>query len=91
MKITVDEIKKTAVLAKMEITGQEAALYAQQLSAVLDWIGQLQAVDTSGADDMPGGAAQLRDDIPVLNPAAGDIAAAFNDKQDNLLKVKKVL
>ena len=91
MKITEDEIKKTAALAKIAITEDEAKLYAKQLSSVLDWVGQLQAVDTSAVEDASAGAAPMRDDAPALSPSAADIVSAFNDKQDNLLKVKKVL
>jgi len=91
MKITAEEIKKTAALAKIAITADEAALYAKQLSAVLDWVGDLQAVDTSGIEDALSSPAPMRGDVPAISPAAADIIAAFNDKQDNLLKVKKVL
>ena len=91
MKITAEEIKKTAALAKIAIDESEAALYAKQLSAVLDWVGELQAVDTSAVEGECAGAAPMREDTAITSPAAADIVAAFNDKQDNLLKVKKVL
>ena len=42
-------------------------------------------------NNAPAATAPMREDTPVLNPAAADIVAAFNDKQNNLLKVKKVL
>ena len=91
MAITTDEIKKTAKLAKFEITEEEAKLYASQLSAVLDWAAQLQSVDTSAADAKAQDAAPLRADEAQTSPAAPAITAAFNDKENNLLRVKKVL
>ncbi|MDR1124277.1 MAG: Asp-tRNA(Asn)/Glu-tRNA(Gln) amidotransferase subunit GatC [Elusimicrobiota bacterium] len=94
MAITIDEIKKTAKLVKFEITEEEAKLYAAQLSDVLDWAAQLQSVDTSAAAVAAApaqNAAPLRADEAAPCPAAPAIAAAFNDKENNLLKVKKVL
>ena len=91
MSITIEEIKKTARQAKFDITEDEAKLYAAQLNSVLDWAAQLQSVDTSAVKETAPTPAPLRADEPVLNPAAPGIAAAFNDKENNLLKVKKVL
>jgi len=91
MKISVEEIKKTARQAKFDITEDEAKLYAAQLTSVLDWAEQLQSVDTSAVKETAAMPAQLRADEPVLNPAASDIVSAFNDSENNLLKVKKVL
>ena len=89
--ITLDEIKKTAKLAKMEITEQEATLYTKQLSAVLDWVAKLQEVktDLATADNSP--CTYQRPDTPVPFENSAAISAAFNDKKDNFLKVKKVL
>ena len=91
--INLEEIKKTAKLAKFNITGEEAALYAKQMSAVLDWVAQLQSVDTSApqASAEYSAAAPLREDEPQICAFAEDIASAFNDKEDGNLKVKKVL
>jgi aspartyl-tRNA(Asn)/glutamyl-tRNA(Gln) amidotransferase subunit C len=92
MKISLEEIKKTAKLAKIEITEQEAALYQTQLCAVLDWMDSLQQADTSATEATPlKEQAPLRADAPALSPDNADILAAFADKENNLLKVKKVL
>jgi aspartyl-tRNA(Asn)/glutamyl-tRNA(Gln) amidotransferase subunit C len=92
MAITIDEIKKTAKLAKFEITEEEAKLYAAQLSAVLDWAARLQSVDTSSASAASAQtAAPLRADEAAASLCAPAITAAFNDKENNFLKVKKVL
>lgn len=89
--ITLDEIKKTAKLAKMEITEEEASLYTKQLSTVLDWVAKLQEVktDTNQKEDIP--CTYQREDVPVGFENSADLSAAFNDKKDNFLKVKKVL
>lgn len=91
MNINLEEIKKSARLCKFDITEQEAQLYSKQLSSVIGWVQALQAVDTSAAADAAPQPCPLREDTPVLNQSAQDICAAFNDKQNNFLKVKKVL
>ena len=94
MGISLEEIEKTAKLAKFEITREEAELYAKQMSAVLDWVARLQEADTSALPDRPRfeGGAPLREDIPHADePRARAIRAAFNDKDGDNLKVKKVL
>lgn len=91
MNINLEEIKKSARLCKFDITEEEAALYSKQLSAVIGWVQALQVVDTSAAHAPAPQPCPLRLDTPVTDSAAQDICTAFNDKQNNFLKVKKVL
>ncbi len=94
MEISLEDIKKTAKLAKFNITSDEAEVYTKQLSAVLDWVAQLQKVETnvSLGGVRLAGSAPLREDNPHCDEAcARDIRAAFNDKDGDNLKVKKVL
>ena len=92
--ISLEDIKKTAKLAKFNITSDEAEVYTKQLSAVLDWVAQLQKVETNvslGGVRLVG-SAPLREDNPHCDEAcAREIRAAFNDKDGDNLKVKKVL
>ena len=44
--ISKEEIKHVADLAKLEINNQEISQYSKELSAVVDYIGQLKEVDT---------------------------------------------
>lgn len=47
MELSHDEVRKIAELAKLELTDDEVALYAGQMSNVLQHFQRLQAVDTS--------------------------------------------
>ena len=89
--ITLEEIKKTAKLAKIEITEQEASLYTKQLSDVLDWVAKLQEIKTLPSKQENITCTYQREDTPVSFENSAAISAAFNDKKDNFLKVKKVL
>ncbi len=89
--ITLDEIKKTAKLAKIEITEQEAQLYTKQLSDVLAWVAKLQEIKEKPVCKESIPSTYQREDTPVSFENNAAISAAFNDKKDNFLKVKKVL
>ena len=48
MKLTPEEVTHIAELARLQLTEQELARYAEQLSDILDYAARLQSVDTSG-------------------------------------------
>ena len=53
MKLTPEEVKHVAELAKLTLTDEEVTLYADQLSAILDYAAVLQQVDTSSVPPTP--------------------------------------
>ena len=48
MKLTLEEVEHIAELARLQLTDEEMARYAEQLSEILDYAARLQSVDTSG-------------------------------------------
>lgn len=53
MKLTPAEVKHVAELAKLTLSDEEVAHYAEQLSAILDYAAVLQQVDTSSVPPTP--------------------------------------
>ena len=47
-EITIDEIKKIASLAHIDITEEEAAKYAVQIAEILEYVDLLEEVDIEG-------------------------------------------
>jgi aspartyl-tRNA(Asn)/glutamyl-tRNA(Gln) amidotransferase subunit C len=47
VELSHDEVRKIAELAKLDLTDDEVALYAGQLSNILHYFERLQGVDTS--------------------------------------------
>lgn len=47
MTLTLEEVEHIANLARLELSAEEKARYREQLSAILDYIQQLQELDTS--------------------------------------------
>ena len=50
MKLTKEQIEHIAKLARLELSDEELIKYGSQLSAVLDFIDQLNEVDLSGVE-----------------------------------------
>ncbi|HKX73071.1 MAG TPA: Asp-tRNA(Asn)/Glu-tRNA(Gln) amidotransferase subunit GatC [Candidatus Saccharimonadales bacterium] len=48
--ITVNDVKYVASLAKIAITDEEAARFTTELDAILGYVRQLEAVDTTGLE-----------------------------------------
>ena len=47
-KITDDDVRKVAKLARLDLPEDTIATYTGQLERILDYVDQLQAVDTEG-------------------------------------------
>jgi aspartyl-tRNA(Asn)/glutamyl-tRNA(Gln) amidotransferase subunit C len=47
MSISLDEVKRIASLARLAISEEEAARYAAELSAILDFAASIRALDTA--------------------------------------------
>ncbi len=50
MKLTSDQVKHTAKLAKLPLTEEQIEVYAEQISRILDYIDQLNKVGTEGVE-----------------------------------------
>ena len=53
MRLTVDEVRHVAELAKLALTDAELAQFTEQLSDILDYAQRLQEVDTSHVAPTP--------------------------------------
>lgn len=60
MKLTLAEVRHVATLARLSLTPEEEALYQSQLSAILDAVEQLRALDTEQVE-------------PTSHAATGDV------------------
>jgi aspartyl-tRNA(Asn)/glutamyl-tRNA(Gln) amidotransferase subunit C len=94
--LTRADVERIATLARLELTPDEVTLFAGQLTAILAYADQVQAVDTSTVVVAPGtaaGDAAARDDVPApsldRSLALGQAPAA--DRTAGLFKVPRVL
>ena len=52
MKLNAEQIRQVAHLARLELKPEQVDHYAEQLSRILDMVGQLSAVNTEGVMPM---------------------------------------
>ncbi len=64
MALTMDEVRKVALLARLRLSDEELERMQQQLSSILDYMQVLQEVDVS---DVPP-TAQVTDVVNVMRP-----------------------
>jgi aspartyl-tRNA(Asn)/glutamyl-tRNA(Gln) amidotransferase subunit C len=95
MKLTPQQIEQIATLARLELTEKEKAMYAEQLSVVLDYIEMLNEVDTTGVEEtcqVTGLQDVVRDDrvVECDEETKQKLINTFPEKMGKLLKVKAV-
>jgi aspartyl-tRNA(Asn)/glutamyl-tRNA(Gln) amidotransferase subunit C len=49
MSLSVDEVRRIALLARLRLAPEEEALFAPQLGSILDYVAQLEAYPTAAA------------------------------------------
>ena len=76
-KITADDVRKVAKLARLDLPEDTIATYTGQLERILDYVDQLQAVDTEGV--LPTTRA-----VEVVNATREDTVVATDVRQDLL-------
>jgi aspartyl-tRNA(Asn)/glutamyl-tRNA(Gln) amidotransferase subunit C len=94
MSIDVDEVKKIARLACLDIKDQDIESYANNLSSILDLVAQMNAIDTSGVTPMshPFDAVQrLREDVVTDHNRRDDFMAIAPKSENGLYLVPKVI
>lgn len=91
-----DGIARLATLARLDITSSEREQFAAQLTDILRYVDQLQAVDTRAVEDtshpLPQPSA-WREDVPVPSLATADglANAPDADRTAGLFRVPKVI
>lgn len=95
MKLSIQEIEHIASLARLELTEEEKAQYAEQLSSVLSYMDVLQEVDTNGVEEttqVTGLTDVSREDIivTVSDDDRTAIISQFPERSGDQLLVKKV-
>ena len=93
------EVEKIAALARIELSGEEKNKFRKELSAILDYIDQLDKADTDNIEPLyqtTGLVNSTREDKVLNNfPPGGDLDRKLigqaPHKQSRFIKVKSVL
>ena len=94
MALDLDQVRRIAHLARIEVTDDEAQRTLEQLSDIFAMIETMRAVDTTGIEPMAhplGGHQRLREDaVTEADRRAVNLADA-PEQQDGLILVPKVI
>lgn len=93
--LSFDDVKKLADLSQLELSQAEAAAMQTELAKIIDYVDQLQAVDTSGVEptyQVNYSTSVTRADQPIdygVDPAT--MLQLAPDSHDNQIKVPRVI
>lgn len=93
MKLSLDQVKRVAKLANLPLELNEEEKYAEQISKILDYIDQLNKVDTNGVEptfNVTGLDTIIREDQPQPSLSQEQALANAPKKKDNLFETKGV-
>src|SRR3989344_2480830 len=82
MALSEKEVIRTAELARITISEDEKKRFGDELTAILDFVRELNEVDTEGVSPMTGGTREenaLRPDEPLSDALEGAGAELFNE------------
>ena len=93
MSLSAEEVRKVADLARLELSDADVETMARQLSAIVDYINQLQQVNTDGVEPLAH-ALDLRDvfrdDVPGQSLSPDEALANAPARKDDFYRVPPV-
>ena len=94
MQVDEATVRRIARLARIKITDEEAVSLQGELSGILDWVKQLDEVDTSAVEPMTRVVAQkltMRDDVVTDGDIADAVTANAPLTEDHYFVVPKIV
>ncbi len=94
MSISLEEIQKISLLARLHVSAEEAGQYAVDLPGILAWVQQMNKVDTQGIEPMahPMDASQrLREDTVTETDQRSRFQSVAPSTEKGLYLVPKVI
>ena len=92
--LTREQVQHIALLARLELTPDEEAMFAEQLAHILEYIEKLQELDTEGVEptahviDI---STPYRQDRVTNEPRTEELLANAPERDGNFFKVPKIL
>lgn len=94
MQVDEATVRRIARLARIKITDEEAKALETELSGILDWVKQLDEVDTADVEPMTRVVAMTlkkRPDVVTDGEIADDVVANAPAREDHFFVVPKVV
>jgi aspartyl-tRNA(Asn)/glutamyl-tRNA(Gln) amidotransferase subunit C len=94
MRLTGKEVQRIATLARLRLTAEEEARLTEQLGNILQYMGKLNQLDTSGIEPFSHVADMInpmREDIVTNQPNAEALLANAPAKENTFFQVPKII
>ena len=82
MSLSAEEVAKVAMLARLRLAPEELATFTGQLNAIVDYVTQLQALDTAGVEPLAHG-------VEVRNVFREDVRGPALEREEALANAPK--
>ncbi len=92
--ITPETVRHVAKLARIAVTEDEVAAYSKDLTSILEYIDQLNAVDVAGVEPLAqvnGLTNIFREDVVTNKPMREELLKNTPKQKDGFIQVKSVL
>jgi aspartyl-tRNA(Asn)/glutamyl-tRNA(Gln) amidotransferase subunit C len=94
MALTGDQVRWVAHLARLEFAPDELAVFTEQLSRIVDYVNQLQAINTEGVEPLNHALPirnVFRPDEPTPSLSVDDALSNAPDRKGDFYSVPAVL
>jgi len=93
-KITADDVRKVAHLARLQLPEEKIATYTGQLERILEYVAQLESVDTEGVPPTTRAVEVVnvtRDDVVVRTDVREQLLDEAPQREGDFFRVPKIL
>ena len=93
-KITADDVRKVATLARLDLPEEKIATYTGQLERILDYVAQLESVDTEGVPPTTRAVEVVnvtRDDVVTPTDVREQLLNEAPQREGDFFRVPKIL
>ena len=93
-RISADDVRKVAQLARLDLPEEKIATYTGQLESILEYVGQLESIDTEGVPETTRAVEVTnvtRKDGVTPTPVREDILNQAPQREGDFFRVPKIL
>ncbi len=82
MSLSIEDVAKVAVLARLRLSPEELETFTGQLNSIVDYVAQLQELDTTGVEPLAHG-------VELRNVFRDDVRGQALDREQALANAPK--
>ena len=93
-RISADDVRKVAKLARLDLPEEKIATYTGQLESILEYVSQLEGIDTEGVPETTRAVEVTnvtREDGVTPTPVREDILNQAPQREGDFFRVPKIL